>query len=401
MTFLPRAAVGTAVVSGAVGPAASPAPAPAVVVAPAAATTGAPAPARPRKRLATLDLMRGYYVGVLAAIHLDYVPSLLGLVDGRGALLTSEAEGFFMISGLLVGMLRRRDLERDGLVRMTLNSWKRALQLYLVAVPLTLLFTVVGRFAVHHGHSEVKGGLSMSWSPLTLLEQSLSLNYTYGWADFLTYYVPMFLVAPLAVWLLSKHLWPLVLAAAYYGYWLPSHQDTGWARPFLQWGVYFLIGAAAGYHREDLRRLMARFSPAWNAGIRISFVVVAVAIYAAGLVLLFRPGIADDSLAYVRLFQNGRLGMLRPLLAPVSVAGTYFLIRHFEEPLVRTVGKVLIPFGRNSLYVYVAQSFVVFLIPFAFRSQGYVLNSVLDFSVIALMWIGVRTKFLAFLIPKA
>jgi hypothetical protein len=96
-----------------------------------------------RKRLATLDLMRGYYVGVLAAIHLDYVPSLLGLVDGRGSLLVSEAEGFFMISGLLVGMLRRRDLER---VRPAADDAQlveaRGLQLYIVAVPLTLLFTL-------------------------------------------------------------------------------------------------------------------------------------------------------------------------------------------------------------------------------------------------------------------
>jgi hypothetical protein len=229
----------------------------------------------------------------------------------------------------------------------------------------------------------------------------MTLNYTYGWADFLTYYVPMFLVAPLAVWLLSKRLWPLVLAAAYYGYWLPSHHDVGWSRPFLQWGVYFVIGAAAGYHREDLRKAMARLSPGWNAGVRIAFVVAAVAIYAAGLILLFRPGLADNSLAYVRLFQNGRLGLLRPFLAPVSVAGTYFLIRRFEEPLVRTVGKVLIPFGRNSLYVYVAQSFVVFLVPLAFPAQNFVLNSAFDFAVIALMWIGVRTRFLAFLIPKA
>lgn len=401
MTSLQQAAVGTAEVRAevtagvAIGVAGATVSPDAVTAAP-----GSP-PARPRKRLATLDLMRGYYVGVLAAIHLDYVPSLLGLVDGRGALLTSEAEGFFMISGLLVGMLRRRDLERDGVVRMTLNSWKRALQLYIIAVPLTLLFTVIGRLAVHHGHSQVKGGLSMSWSPLTLLEQSMTLNYTYGWADFLTYYVPMFLVAPLAVWLLSKRLWPLVLAAAYYGYWLPSYHDAGWSRPFLQWGVYFIIGAAAGYHREELRKLMARLSPSWDLGVRLAFVLAAVAIYAVGLLLLFRPGLADHSETYVRLFQNGRLGLLRPVVAPISVAGTYFLLRRFEEPLVRTVGKVLIPFGRNSLYVYVAQSFVVFLVPFAFRSQDFLLNTVFDFSVIAVMWIGVRTRFLAFLIPKA
>ena len=396
MTFLPPPALGTPGVSGTVS--ADAVPAVAGSTAAGAATTG-PAPAR--KRLATLDLMRGYYVGVLAAIHLDYVPSLLGLVDGRGSLLTSEAEGFFMISGLLVGMLRRRDLERHGLVRMTLNSWKRALQLYIVAVPLTLLFTFIGRVAVHHGHSQVKSGLNMSWKPVPLLEQALTLNYTYGWADFLTYYVPMFLIAPLAVWLLSKRLWPIVLGGAYLGYWLPSHSDTGWARPFLQWGVYFVIGAAAGYHREDLRRLMARLTPAWNRAVRIAFIAAALVIYGAGLVLLFRPTLVSHSADYVMLFQNGRLGVLRPLAAPISVAGTYFLVRRFEEPLVRTVGKVLIPFGRNSLYVYVAQSFVVFLVPFAFGPQDFLLNTVFDFGVIAVMWMGVRTRFLAFLIPTA
>ena len=70
MSYVPQPAVGTAGVSGTVSPAVP------------AAATGTP-PVRPGKRLATLDLMRGYYVGVLAAIHLDYVPSLLGLVDGR------------------------------------------------------------------------------------------------------------------------------------------------------------------------------------------------------------------------------------------------------------------------------------------------------------------------------
>lgn len=358
-------------------------------------------PRQPKQRLATLDLMRGWYVGILAAIHLGYVPSLLGLVDGRGELLTSEAEGFFMISGLLVGMLRRRDLERDGLVRMTLNSWKRALQLYIVAVPLTLIFTVIGRFAITHGHTHVKGGLSTWWSPWTLIEQSMTLQYTYGWADFLSCYVPMFLAAPLVVWLLSKRQWPLVLAAAYIGYFMTAHNETGYFRPFLQWGVYFLIGTVAGYHRERLRSLLFRLTPAWNRGIRNAFAVAAVVIYAAGLVLLFRPSLVSHSAAYAHLFQNGRLGLLRPLIAPISIAGTYFLVRRFEAPLVRTVGKVLVPFGRNSLYVYAAQSFAVFLIPLAFGPQNFLLNTLVDFAIIAAVWVGVRTRFLAFLIPKA
>lgn len=362
--------------------------------------TGNP-PAPKRKRLATLDLMRGYYVGVLAAIHLDYVPSLLGLVDGRGALLVSEAEGFFMISGLLVGMLRRRDLERHGLQRMTLNSWKRGLQLYIVAIPLTLLFTVIGRLAIEHGHRQVKTGLDRTSSPFTILWHTLTFRYTYGWADFLTFYVPMFIAAPLVVWLLSKKLWPLVLVLAYVGYWLPSHYHTSYVSPFLQWGVYFVIGATAGYHREELRGLMGRLRPAWNRTIRLALVLAAALIYAAGILLLFRPHLVSGHGMYYDFFENNRLGVLRPFAAPISVAGTYFLVRRFEEPIVRTIGKVLVPFGQNSLYVYVAQSFVVFLVPFAFPAHGFWFNTVFDFSVIALMWMGVRTRFLAFLIPKA
>lgn len=354
-----------------------------------------------RTRLVTLDLMRGYYVGVLAAIHLDYVPSLLGLVDGRGALLVSEAEGFFMISGLLVGMLRRRDLERYGIVRMTLSSWKRAAQLYLVAVPLTLLFTFLARTALAHGHNQVKGGLDHRSSWLGLLANSLTLRYTYGWADFLTYYVPMFLVAPAIVWLLSRRLWPVVLVLAYAGYWQTTHADTGYYKPFLQWGVYFFIGATAGYHWDDLRRLMARLSPSGRAWLRGTLMAAAVLIYLTGLLFLFKPGLVANSDTYLDFFGDNRLGVLRPLAAPISCAGTYFLVRRFEQPLTRTIGKVIIPFGRNSLYVYVAQSFVVFLAPFAFGARGFGFNTLFDLAVVASIWVAVRLRFLAFLIPRA
>lgn len=367
----------------------------------AVATAESPAPKAKKRRLVTLDLMRGYYVGVLAAIHLDYIPSLLGLVDGRGALLVSEAEGFFMISGLLVGMLRRRDLERYGLWRMTLNSWKRGVQLYIVAVPLTLLFTYIGRVAVEHGHDQVKVGLDHWSSWPHVVYESMTFHYTYGWADFLNYYVPLFLVAPLIVWLLSKHLWPLILVLAYAGYWLPSHYNTSFYSPFLQWGVYFFIGATAGYHWNDLRALMARLSPGWNGAIRWSVIAATAVIYVVGLILLNNPHLVSSHGLYNHMFQNNRLGLLRPFAAPISVAGTFLIIRRYEDALARTIGKVLIPFGSNSLYVYVAQSFFVFLVPFAFGPKSFWFNSLFDASVIALIWIGVRTRFLAFLIPRA
>lgn len=363
----------------------------------------APTPTAPKakRRLVTLDLMRGYYVGVLTAIHLDYIPSLLGYVDGRGSLLVSEAEGFFMISGLLVGMLRRRDLERHGMWKMTRTSWKRGFQLYIVAIPLALLFTLIGRIAVEHGHTQVKVGLDHWSSWPHLVYETMTFQYTYGWADFLTYYVPMFLVAPLAVWLLSKRLWPLILVLAYVGFWLPSHYDTSFYSPFLQWGVYFLIGSVAGYHWNDLRAMMARLSPALSGTIRWGLIAATAVIYVVGMILLYHPNLVSSHGLYDHMFQNNRLGLLRPFAAPVSVAGTFLIVRRYEGALSRTVGKVLIPFGRNSLYVYVAQAFIVFLVPFAFGPQNFLLNTLFNASMIALIWIGVRTKFLAFLVPRA
>ncbi|WP_281292745.1 OpgC domain-containing protein [Kitasatospora viridis] len=353
-----------------------------------------------RERVVTLDLMRGYYVAILAAVHLDYLPSLLGDVDGRGSLLVSEAENFFLIAGLLVGMLRRRDLERHGAARMARNSWQRAGRLYLVAVTLTLLFTCIGRLAAARGVTAVKVGLDTGSSPAALLWRAAMLRYTYGWADFLTFYVPMFLLVPLAVWLLSRRLAALVVLLAYAGYVLPSQFATGAASPFLQWGVYFFLGTVAGYHWDDLRGWVGRLAPRRRLTLRWALVLAAVLIYAAGTVLLYHPEWTSSPL-YNELFQNNRLGLLRPVIAPVSAAGTYVLIRRFEAPIARTVGKVLLPFGRNSLYVYVAQSFFIFLVPFVFGPRGFWFNTSVDLTIIAVVFCAVRTRFLAFLLPGA
>ncbi|MCC9307190.1 OpgC domain-containing protein [Kitasatospora sp. RB6PN24] len=350
--------------------------------------------------MVTLDLMRGYYVAILAAVHLDYLPSLLGDVDGRGSLLVSEAENFFLISGLLVGMLRRRDLERHGPARMARNSWKRAGQLYLVAVALTLLYTCVGRLAAARGSTEFKVGLDSDSSPPALLWRAATLRYTYGWADFLTFYVPMFLLVPVAIWLLSRRLAVVVVLLSYAAFVLPSHFDTGFVSPFLQWGVYFFLGTAAGYHWDDLRGRLGRLSPAAGRALRFGLVAAAVLIYAVGTVLLHHPGLTGSAL-YNELFQNNRLGLLRPLVAPVSAAGTYLLIRRFEVPLARTVGRMLLPFGRNSLYVYVAQSFFIFLVPFVFGPRGFWFNTTVDLTIIVVIWCAVRVRFLAFLLPGA
>ncbi|HSX01230.1 MAG TPA: OpgC domain-containing protein, partial [Candidatus Saccharimonas sp.] len=173
-------------------------------------------------RIIALDILRGYFIFVIASIHLFYLPSFLGLFDGRGQLWFSDADGFFFISGLLIGITRHKDLQRAGLWAATTHTWARARTLFVATVVLTFLYTYLGRLLTIAGTPGVKTGLDTTSSWLDLLIRTLTLQYSYGWTDFLIYYVAFLVVTPLLLWLMSRRLWWAALAltlAAWIWHW--------------------------------------------------------------------------------------------------------------------------------------------------------------------------------------
>jgi len=365
-----------------------------------------PTPPRRSNRLLNLDLMRGYFVLILAAVHLNYVPSLFGWFDGRGVLWASEADGFFFISGMLVAMLRKRDLAKGGLVLATQRSWRRARQLYVVACGLTLFYTALGRFMADQDVHGVKGGLDAHSSWLEVVWRTLTLRYVYGWADFLTFYVPMFIVAPVLVWALTKRWDWLVVVLSLGAYVALTWWYPGPAQPFLQWQAPFVLGAVVGFHFDELRAWFAGMRRAARLTLAVAAMVAAAAIYAAGLLMLFHPswhpptsGVDTPGL-YNTLLGNNRLGLLRPLLCLVMFAGGYVALSYLQRPVMATIGRLLELFGQNSLYVYVVQSFFVFMVPFVLKPHGFFVNTALDLAIVALVWLGLKTNFLTKYIPR-
>ena len=92
-----------------------------------------------RERILALDILRGYFILIIASVHLHYYPSLFGSFDGRGQLWVSEAEGFFFISGLLIGIIRKRDIIKRGLAAAAFKILHRGWKLYLTAAVLSSL----------------------------------------------------------------------------------------------------------------------------------------------------------------------------------------------------------------------------------------------------------------------
>jgi hypothetical protein len=63
-----------------------------------------------KPRILALDLLRGYFLVSIILNHLQWYPNGLDWVAMRGSLLVSAAEGFFIISGILLGIVRGRKL---------------------------------------------------------------------------------------------------------------------------------------------------------------------------------------------------------------------------------------------------------------------------------------------------
>jgi hypothetical protein len=57
------------------------------------------------KRILSLDLLRGFFLIVIMIDHVELYPNGWDFLTGKGRLWVSAAEGFFFMSGLLIGMI--------------------------------------------------------------------------------------------------------------------------------------------------------------------------------------------------------------------------------------------------------------------------------------------------------
>jgi hypothetical protein len=68
------------------------------------------APEKP-KRIETIDILRGFYIFSIIVVHLARFPNGYDIFTGRGILWATNSEGFFLMSGMLIGIIRGR---KDG-----------------------------------------------------------------------------------------------------------------------------------------------------------------------------------------------------------------------------------------------------------------------------------------------
>lgn len=337
-----------------------------------------------RERILALDLLRGLFLLVIIVDHLSLFPNLFEIFSGRGHLWSSAAEGFFLISGTLVGYIYGPRMSVAP-ARTTIKIWKRALELYCYSVTTSFVFLWWG----NHVSQGAKPGLWVHPPIREMVEKVLTLRYVYGWTDFLTHYVVYMLVAPLAVYLLSRRKsWLLVVGSLAVWSHRGAYMDKAWQ-------LLFMAGILLGYYLPYLETKAKLMSVLRQKTMTWTIYGFAGLVYiASGVAIRIPEYVSDNNLTSGRLydfsqplirfhdrtlvlFDKNTLGSGRVLVSFLWFTALYIVFRRNETRIHRWSKGVLEAFGKVSLYVYVVHAFVLFALHLVLPvNMGFIANTI-------------------------
>lgn len=320
-----------------------------------------------RERILAFDLLRGSFLIIIITTHIAWSPSIYTFIGGGGALFASAAEGFFAISGILVGYLYGPKVLKNT-KEIFKKIWKRAGLLYLLAVGFTLFYTA---WAILEPSSSERHTLYTreTWRYFV---DTFTLRYAFGWADFLTRYAVFMAIAPFAVWLIAKHkAW--IVALISFTIWF-FFREVERFLPFAAWQIIFMYGIIIGYYLPYIEDWFRRLSKSWRVSLfviicGIALVTYLFSMYVSVFVPLRTPNfeLAMNIRAQIEpLFNKNHLSPLRLLVGIIWLSALYMLFRHFEKQISKFTRGILEVFGRQSLFIYGLHAFVLFIIDLYF-----------------------------------
>ncbi len=282
--------------------------------------------------------------------HLWPQPVLLQPLFGY----VSAAEGFFLISGVTTAIVFQRRAESAGLGSASRGLARRGVRLYLFNLVVVFLFFAAETTRLLPSAQIRHPGFAPH--ELFLFNQPYFLQVLPRYAVYL-------LLAPLALACMRSGRTLLLLAASW-GLWaLVVVRGGQMSIPYLEagkyggflvlsWQLLFFVGMALGFHRERVGR-------AWRA-LPVGLALILPAVLFLGFVAL---GLASSAgqvgwSAHEAWQLFGRKQLAPGRLVDLLCAALLFfaLVDRFWKPVRRATGWLLLPFGRNALYLFLAHT---------------------------------------------
>lgn len=367
------------------------------------------------ERLIVFDLLRGYFILVVIIDHLERWPGIFDWLTGQAKLWTSAAEGFFIVSGIMIGLVRGYKGLSTPFAAITRKLLRRGFQLYLWAILTSLFFTAYGIlwFTYFPDTQRIPYALfpfptDNAWE---LVARTFTLEYSHGFTGFLKYYAVFIFLAPAVIWLLRKGLWWLVLTASF-AVWLYGLDKDSW---WLSWQLLFLGGAVVGFYATRVRDW-------WRQRSRLFRRTVSLSVYSGSLVTVVlsvfftfgwnlvqqpdNPIMSFDQYVQAKAvidpyFHIVTLQPLRLVVTLLWFTALLLLFSRFQDWLVRWLGWLLVTFGQNSLYVYILHGVFAYTLDFILPTREYfVLNVTLIIGTVMALWYMTKKRLLINIIPR-
>lgn len=345
-----------------------------------------------RERILALDLLRGTFLVEIIAAHIAWHPSIYTFISGGNQLPASAAEGFFAISGILVGYLYGPRVLKDT-KKVFIKIWKRAGLLWFLATFFTIFYTA---WAVSTPDSQTYLTIydREAWR---FLLNTFTLRYSFGWAEFLNRYAMFMLFAPFAVWLIAKgRAWIVALGSFLIWFFL---RETAFFLPFSAWQIVFFFGIILGFYLPHIEALFKSLSKDRQRVVFRGVLMSGLATYIFSVTLfLIIPMVLSWYAPAMQLHDQAISYFDKTHLAPAHIAvgilwfvTLYMLFRYYEQAISKKTYGVLEVFGRQSLFVYSFHAVVLFIIDLYFippAGTTIVRNTIVTTAVLGIIYVA-------------
>ncbi len=370
------------------------------------------------RRDVAVDLLRGLAVVILVVNHVHLDSALEYATEP----FLSAAEALVVVSGVVCGIVFRRRWQREGPRAATLILLRRSAKLYVASV---VVVAIVGALRVVPGLKtealtvlpRVGTDLYAVDGPVDAVVSVLTLAVGPWQFDVLGFFIAALAVAPAVLWALERGWWPIVLTTSVGLYLtgrltmlevLPSMSERPF--PLLIWQVLFVPAMVLGWHR-------ARVEAALRATRRRMVATVAMVALLAAYLRLHEIGL--DPLGLDRIlgygpaewsawdrehFDKRSLDPIRLITMVSFTAAAYLVFARWERIAEPTIGRLLIPLGRASFYVFIMQVFVCLIVAsvpaLAGDGLGLIANTVVQGVCLGVLWLMVRRRVLFRFVPR-
>lgn len=340
------------------------------------------------KRIEALDYLRGFFILVIIIDHLWRWPNLFQFASGRGELWASAAEGFVIISGLLVGYIRGRKGLKKSFSEISKKLVLRGLMLYAWTLITTVILVGATWYLSFQSNVAWVPYAKYDWS--SIITDTLTLNYAHLLTHFLYLYAIFLVISPLFIWLYRRGWWWLGLVVSIIG-WLYGYSfDNEW----MQWQALFFVPATAGFYLDEIIAFFRKL-PSMAIYVVVGAGLLSI-ILSAVIILPLEPGSYTQN-----IFSREPLSIARICLSFIWFISLAWLFNRILPLLEKSLGWLLLPFGTKSLTAYIVHSFVMMAVALWIPLfTGFWQNTILVCIAVLVTWLIVTIPGINRVVPR-